>query len=163
MSWIDIVLIVLVGGFILTGLWAGFVQTLGNLIGAILGIIIAGHYVDNVMVLIHSTNGITRVVVYLILYALVSSIFGALFWIVCKLFSFIKIIPLVPTINHLLGAVLGLVEGLIAVGAAIFIALQFLPASTVTSALSHSVVAAGLLAIMQLFKFLLPQAFQILS
>lgn len=162
MPWIDIGLVVLVGGFVLTGFGFGFVQTAANLVGSILGIALAGRLVDPAMNLIGSQSGITRIIVYIVLYAFISALLGFIFWILRKTFGFLKVVPLVPTINRLLGAVLGLIEGLIAVGAAIFIALQFLPEATVTSTLQHSVVAVWLVLIMQAFKFLLPEALRVL-
>ncbi len=163
LPWIDIGLLILVGGFTITGFAVGFVQTAANLAGTILGIALAGRFVDPVMAFLHSASGITRVIVYLVLYALLSRLVGFAFWLVRKTFGFLRHIPLVPTVNRLLGAALGLLEGLIAVGAAIFIALQFIPETTVTSALQQSTVAAWLLVLMQAFKYLLPQAMRLLN
>ena len=44
MSTFDIVLLVIIGGFGLFGLWFGIVHTLGSLLGTALGIFLASHY-----------------------------------------------------------------------------------------------------------------------
>ena len=44
MSLIDIILLVLVGVFAVHGLWFGFIRTLGNGVGLIVGSIVASQY-----------------------------------------------------------------------------------------------------------------------
>ncbi len=162
MPWIDIVLLVLLAGFTITGLLLGFVQTAGNVLGTIVGVYVAGVLVDPAMSLIHSTSGITRVVTFIVLYGLASRLFDVAFWFVRKTFGFLAWIPLIPTLNHIVGAVLGLLEGVIAVSACVFIAAQFLPEALVHSTVATSAVAGYLLALMTVVKFLLPQALQLL-
>lgn len=163
MPWIDIGLLVLVGGFVLTGLFSGFVQMVANLVATILGIALAGRLIDPAMAYFHTTNGATRVIAYIVLYSVLSALIGFAFWILRKTFGFLRHVPLVPTINRLLGAVFGLLEGLLALGAAIFVALQFIPETTVSGWLMQSTVASYLLVVMSTFKFLLPQALQLLK
>ncbi len=163
MPWIDIGLLVLIVGFTLVGFWLGFVQMMGNLLGTFLGITVAGRLVDPVMTWMHSDSGWTRVIVFIVAYSIVSRVFDVVFWFVRKTFGVISWLPLAGLANRMVGAVLGLAEGIIAIGAALFVASAFVPEPTLQAWLATSSVAWALLAIMQLFKFLLPEAIRLLN
>lgn len=165
MPWIDIVLLVLLAGFALTGLWLGFVQTLGNIVGTVVGIMVASHLIDPVA---HwfgwaTTAGWQRVLLFIFLYGLVSRLFDLAFWIVRKVLGFVAWVPFVPTINRILGAVLGLIEGGLAIAAALFIASTVLPEATVQAFIHPSVIAQLLLVVTSVVKYLLPEAMRLVS
>ncbi len=44
MALFDLILIIILGGFVLFGLWFGFIHTLGSLLGIVVGAFVAGHY-----------------------------------------------------------------------------------------------------------------------
>lgn len=165
MPWIDIILLVVLAGFVLTGLWLGFIQTLGDIVGTVVAIAIASHLIGPVSEWFGwaTTAGWQRVLLFIFLYGLISRLWALLFWLVRKVLGFVAWIPFVPTVNRILGAVLGLVEGVLAVAAALFIASTVLPAATVEAFIRPSAVAQLLLAMTSVVKYLLPEAMRLVS
>ncbi len=164
MSWIDINLLVLIVGFTVVGFAVGFVQMAGNLLGTIIGIVLASRLTGTVAGWVGAAEaGWARVTVFLVLYGIVSGLFGLVTWVASMAFGLVKLVPLVPTVNRLLGAVLGAAAGVVTVGAALFVAGQLLPPETVRSAIETSVVAGPLVSLMRLSTFLLPEALRVIQ
>ena len=161
MGFIDIVLIVIVGAFVFFGLFFGLVHTIGSLIGTILGILGASHFVEptfDAFGFILGGGSAARIIIFIILFLVVSRLFGVILWFVEKIFGFFSIIPFAGTINRLLGAALGLIEGIVVVGVVIFYSMQVLPEDTLLAALESSVVADFLLATVSALQILFPEA-----
>lgn len=130
MNYADIVLIVLVGGFTLAGLFFGLFRTLGTLVGTIIAALFTGRVID----LLHGSFGflfgggeIARVIIYLIVFLIISRLIGLAFWIVGKMFGIVSWLPFVKSIDHLLGGLFGFVEGIILVGFVLLYASHVLP------------------------------------
>ncbi len=130
MNYADIVLIVLVGGFTLGGLFFGLFRTLGTLVGTIVAVIFTGRVIE---VLSHTFGflfgggEIGRVVIYLIVFLILSRLVGLAFWIIGKALGIITWLPFVKSIDHLLGGVFGFIEGIIVCGIVLLYASHVLP------------------------------------
>lgn len=130
MNYADIVLIVIVGGFTLYGLFQGLFRSLGTLVGTIIAAIFTGQVIE---ILSHTFGflfggGSTgRVIIYIIVFLLISRLVGLAFWIVGKIFGIVSWLPFVKSIDHLLGGLFGFVEGVIIVGFALLYASNVLP------------------------------------
>ena len=165
MPLVDLVLIIIVGAFVLFGLFFGFVHTLGSLVGSVLGIVLATRLlepaVDKFSFFFNNNESVASVVIFIILFVLISKLIGLVFWILGKVFGILSWIPFAKTINRLLGSVLGFVEGVIVVGVIIYFALKFLPDSTVSAWLNDSAVANYLLAVMSALQALFPESLRI--
>ncbi|MBI5794174.1 CvpA family protein [Candidatus Uhrbacteria bacterium] len=160
MGFIDIVLIVIVGAFVFFGLFFGLVHTIGALLGTILGIVVASHFVEptfDAFGFLLGGGSVARIIIFIILFLVVSRLMGVVLWFVEKIFGFFSIIPFAGTINRLLGAVLGLIEGIVVVGVVLFYAMQVLPQDTLLAALDSSVVANFLLATVSALQILFPE------
>ncbi|MBI4438238.1 CvpA family protein [Candidatus Uhrbacteria bacterium] len=160
MGFIDIVLLVIVGAFVFFGLFFGLVHTIGSLLGTILGIAVASHFVEptfNAFGFLLGGGSAARIILFIILFLVVSRLMGVLLWFVEKIFGFFSIIPFAGLINRLLGAALGLIEGIVVVGVVIFYAMQVLPEDTLLVALESSVVADFLLATVSALQILFPE------
>ena len=124
MSLIDIILLVIVGAFILHGLWFGFIRTLGSAVGLIVGAIVAGQYTDTAIdclgFLFNGNTTVAGVVLFLLILIITQRFVGFIFWIVDKIFGFLKWLPFVGFINRLLGGLLGVIEGFSLVAAGIY-------------------------------------------
>lgn len=160
MPLVDLALAIIVGAFVLFGLFFGFVHTLGSLIGSVIGIAIATRLVepavDRFGFFFNNNEGVASVVLFIILFTLISRGVGLIFWVLEKAFGFLSWIPFAKTINRLLGGILGFVEGVIVVGAVIYFALKFLPNGLVAGWLSQSSVADYLLTVMSALQLLMP-------
>jgi len=132
MPLIDIILIVLVGAFAVHGLWFGFIRTLGNGVGLIIGAIVASQYtglaVDYLGFLFANNFTVAGIVLFLLILIITQRLVGFVFWIVDRLFGFLKWLPFVGFINKLLGGILGLVEGLVLVGSGVYFVKLMFPA-----------------------------------
>ncbi|MEA2088987.1 MAG: CvpA family protein [Patescibacteria group bacterium] len=121
----DVILLIILTVFVVWGLFAGFIEALGSLVGIVLGIIVAGKYYivffgwfDCFLPLGDRT---LKVIAFLIIFILTAKLVGLLFFIIDKIFKLISIIPFLKTINRLLGAILGLAEGVFIAGGCVYI------------------------------------------
>ncbi len=159
-TFIDIVLIVIILAFVFFGLFFGLIHTIASLITTILGLIIAMHFVDPAFKsfgFILGGGDVARVVTFIFVFFLASRILGILLKLVGGLFSWFTYIPFATTINRLLGALFGFVEGIIVVGVVIFYAMQILPDDTLMHALKGSFMAKFLMAIMSMLQVFFPE------
>ncbi len=157
---LDFALLVLLGGFVLFGLWFGFVHTLGALAGSIVGAFGAGLLYEPVSAWFATTFGwnhnLLRVICFLVLFVLINRLVGLLFYAVERVFKFLTIIPFLSTIDHLIGAILGLLEGTLVLGLTLHVAQKF-PIGSFAGYIATSNVAAWLLKTSGILLPLLPK------
>lgn len=156
---VDVILLAVVLGLTVVGFVLGFVSSLGTLIGTIGGIIVASRVAPAISSAVHG-NAVVTVVLFIIIELIVSRLIGLLFWFVNRTYKIVAIIPFVKSINHLLGGILGFIEGLILVAATAYVAKQVLPSIVVVSVIDSSKVATQLLSIFDFLKALLPSSLQ---
>lgn len=123
MALIDIILLVILGGFVLFGFWFGFIHTLGSLIGVAAGAWIAGNYFDEVAnwgQFIWGGGDIGAVISFMLILIIVNRLVGLLFYFFDRVFDIIAIIPFLTSINRLLGALVGFLEGVFTIGLILF-------------------------------------------
>ncbi len=129
MSFFDIVLLVIIGGFGLFGLWFGLIHTLGSLIGTILGVYLAARWYAPVAAwLMHITgwNGnFSKVLVFILAFILINRLVGLAFYLLDRFFSIITRLPFIKSIDRLFGLVFGILEGLIVLGVSFFFINKF--------------------------------------
>ncbi|MBU1146153.1 CvpA family protein, partial [Patescibacteria group bacterium] len=93
----DLILILILGGFVLYGLWFGLINTLGVLVGTIAGAFLAARWYEPVAdwagFLFGGHTNLAKVVCFLILFIIINRLVGLVFWLIDKIFSFFKIIP----------------------------------------------------------------------
>lgn len=120
---IDIVLLVILAGFVLYGLFFGLIRTLGSLIGAIGGLWIALVFYPAIFEWMknlffgYETAG--KIAVFLVLFVLMNRLICFAFALIDRTFDLLSVIPFLKTINRLSGAALGFVEGGIILGFAL--------------------------------------------
>lgn len=161
MGFIDIILIVIVGAFVFFGLFFGLVHTLGSLIGTIFGIILASRLVDpafETFGFLFGGGAFARILIFIILFFLVTRVVGFVFWIVEKALGVLAWIPFARSFDRLLGGLFGFVEGVIVVGVVLFYAMQVLPDATLRTMLETSFVADFLIATMSALQVFFPEA-----
>lgn len=163
---VDVLLVVIVGLFVLFGLFFGLVHTLGSLIGTILGVVLSTRLIDPAFErfgFLFGGGGVAKVVLFIIIFLLVSRLIGLLFWVAERLLGVFAMIPFAKSINRLLGAVFGFIEGVVVVGVVLFFALQYLPDDAVKAALEQSMVADFLLATIAALQVLFPESVRVLK
>jgi uncharacterized membrane protein required for colicin V production len=119
-------LLVLLFGFVLFGLWFGFIHALGSLLGTVVGALIAGRLYEPIASWISSATSwdanVLRVVCFLVIFVVVNRTLGLLLYVVERIFRFLSIIPFVRTIDRLLGGILGFLEGVFVLGLTLYVA-----------------------------------------
>ncbi len=157
----DLILILILGGFVLYGLWFGLINTLGVLVGTIAGAFLAARWYEPVAdwagFLFSGHENLAKVVCFLILFIIINRLVGLVFWFIDKIFSFLKIIPFLGTINRLLGAVFGFLEGSLVLGLTLFVAEKYPLGDWFTTSLADSKIADYFITVGKILMPLLPE------
>lgn len=143
---VDIILIIILAAFVMSGMRYGFIQTLGNFVGSILGFMGAqawSPWFGGVMSKILPVKiGLAQVIAFIIIFIFIDRIVGILFKIADKLFKIVTMLPFISSINKLLGAILGLAEGIVLVGSSVYLILTFRLDPTLMAWFNGSTVAS---------------------
>lgn len=167
LSWFDLALVIIIGGFALFGLWFGFVHTLGSLLGTVFGAFFASRYYEPLSVWLMKLTGwqgnTTKVVAFILAFIVISRLIGFAFWLVDRLLSVITRLPFISSLNHLLGLALGFVEGLLTIGLVIYFIERFPVAPQYMQMLANSKIAPEASKLAHVFIPLLPEALKLLN
>lgn len=167
MSFFDLILVCIIGGFVLFGLWFGIVSTLGSLIGTVFGVYLASRwYVVPATWLINATGwnaNFSNVLVFIILYLIINRLVGFIFYIIDKSFSIITHLPFVNSLNRLLGGLFGFIEGVVALGIVFSFVSRFPLGPAFMAAVNASRVVAFCVSIASLLWPLVPEAIRALQ
>ena len=166
MQFIDIIFLIIIGGFAMFGFWFGFFHTVGSFFGTILGILLASRYYGPMADWLASLTGwgenISKVIMFVIAFFVINRIVGFLFWIVDKVFSVVTHLPFISSINRLSGLVLGFFEGVITLALVIYFIERFPLSDRLMDQLSNSQIAPTLSGVADLLVPLLPTALKML-
>ncbi|NQV11862.1 CvpA family protein [Candidatus Uhrbacteria bacterium] len=163
MMFLDLIILGLIAGFAIYGFSVGFVHTLSSLIGTVFSIIVAVH--THVTVAFWILPDImagqfwAQITVFFFILALGSKLVQILVEVIGKAFDVVSIIPFTKTINRILGVVVGLLEGVLIAGAALFVAISLpgLPESF-QLALDNSVMASTVMFVAMMLGAIFPEA-----
>lgn len=126
---IDVVLIIILSGFVFYGLFFGLIRALGAFLGVFAGAILASRlYVqasDWLEPFFFGYNNLGKVMVFLILFSLFNRLTGFLFYLLDRAFNLISIIPFLKTINRLGGAILGFLTGSLTIGLVLYVSAKY--------------------------------------
>ncbi len=161
MTTFDLILLLILGGFVAYGLWFGLIHSLGALVGTIAGAFFAARWYDDFAswlgFLFGGRENLAKVVCFLFLFIIINRLIGFGFWLADKIFSILTIIPFLKTINRLLGAAFGFIEGVLVLGLTLYVALRFPLGEWFTESLANSKVAHYLITVANILKPLLPE------
>lgn len=161
---LDLILLIIIFLFVAFGFTLGFIHSLGSLIGALVGAWVAGtfyQYLADLILPFFLGNQIAaEIFSFLFIFILVNRLFGLIVWFFNRIFNFISIIPFTKTLNRLLGAAFGFVEGVFVVGLTInfMLGLDFSP--WLSAAVSESLFAKLLLLLVAFLMPILPEIFK---
>ncbi|MBU1036445.1 CvpA family protein [Patescibacteria group bacterium] len=130
MSILDIIILVILAGFVWKGVRLGLIEGVGGIIGLFVGVYFASVYYDEVGEFfegfLFGSETLAAILGFLLIFILVNRLIAFVFWIINKVFNIIAIIPFLKTFNRLLGGIFGLIEGLILIGIILYV-LGFFP------------------------------------
>lgn len=156
----DLILILVLFLFIAIGFVLGLIQGIGAIVGVFLGSWAAVWYYEPLgvwltpILLGHSI--IARVLAFLLIFGLVNRLVGLVFYIIDRIFGLIAIIPFLKSINRILGAILGLIEGVLAISLVLFFITHLGISAWLTEVIASSKVAGWLMKAVDILSPLLP-------
>ncbi len=166
MSLFDIILLLIIAGFALFGLWFGLVRTVGSLIGTAVGVYVASRYYEQLANWIINLTGwnqnYVKVIIFIVSFLLITRIVGLIFWLIEKVLSIFTRLPFLHSIDRILGFVLGALEGALMVGVSLFFIARFPIGLPFMEGLAQSQVAPPLVRLASILIPLFPEALRIL-
>ena len=125
MPLIDVILVVILAGFVFYGLFFGLIRTLGVFVGLIAATFLASrlylpvsYWLENFF---FGYGNLGKVLVFVILFSLINRLVGFLFYLLNKTFNLISVIPFLKTFNRLGGLILGFLTGSLSIGLFIYV------------------------------------------
>lgn len=156
---IDLILVALLVFFAAFGFAAGFISSLGILVGLVAGFWAAFNFssaaADWLKPIFLGQLAAARVAAFFIVFVIANRLVSLIFWLIEKFFNLVSIIPFLKSINRLGGLVLGFLEGVLILGLSIFIIAKFgsyLP--WLADTLNGSAIAHALVWLTQFLTFL---------
>ena len=146
---VDIVLLLLLLGFVGAGLKDGFVHTLGRLIGAVVGFVAARAWSLKLATIFafFMPSAWAKLLAFILIFIFITRVVGLAFKLVDGVFEILSILPFLKSVNRLLGAILGFLEGFIILGGAIYVILGFKLEPHLVTWLSTSKIAPWILGV----------------
>lgn len=141
--------------FIVNGFRAGGVETLGRVIGALLGYLIAKAHAGlliGILALILPKSW-ANFIAFLAIFLIVNQLVGYLFKIAGRLLHLFTKLPILKQVDSLIGGFLGFIEGIIVIGGISWLAIEFVngqsslqikqgPVTEVINSLFNSLIAS---------------------
>ena len=170
MSILDICLLIILVGFVLNGLTKGLINLLGRVAGLLIGAFVASHfYLLAFSWCQHVFNGrdaLGKVVVFIVLFIVVTRLVDLLFKLIEKIFNLIAVIPGSKYINNIAGAALGFLEGSLFLGLIIYVVSRYAIVGNflgISEQLTNSAISPMLLKIVNIVLPILPDALKALQ
>lgn len=159
---IDVVLLLIIAGFVLFGYWFGIIHTLGSLIGTLIGAFVAGKWYLTVAGILQVVTGwddnTVQVISFAVLFLIVNRLVGFFFWVADRVTRIFQSLPFLRSINRLLGAIIGFFEGAITLGLLLYVIDKIPVHPNFMRALARSEVAPYLLDLAGVLLPLIPEA-----
>lgn len=146
----------------------GLIRSVGRIIGLIIGAFVASHFYlvffEWGRSLAGSHEAVGKVIAFIALFIVASSLVNLIFFIIEKIFNFIAFIPGSRYLNNILGALLGLLEGSLFLGLIVFVASRYaLIGQLFGDSLAQSIIAPWLLRVVNIILPVLPEALKALK
>ena len=167
MSIFDLVILIIISGFALFGLWFCLVHTLGSLIGTAFGVYLASRFYEPVAGWIINFTGwgqnYIKVIVFVVTFLLITRLVGFIFWVMEKFLTIFTRMPFIHGLDRIMGAIFGFLEGAIVVGVTLFFISRFPISLPFMEGLAHSQLAPPLVKLASILIPLFPEAIRLLK
>ncbi|OIO47871.1 MAG: hypothetical protein AUJ28_00300 [Parcubacteria group bacterium CG1_02_37_51] len=163
---IDIILIIILAGFVILGFKSGLIFVVGRIIGLFVGAFVAGHYYLQFAYyftdISFSSTTIQNFISFIVLFGITSQLVGLVFYLVNKAFDAVAIIPGMKAINRLAGGIFGFFEGVLIISMVLYLIYLFPFSSIMDNFIAGSKFAYIFLNISQIMSFLIPDSVEAL-
>lgn len=164
---LDLVLLIILFIFVAFGFALGLIQTIGALIGVVIGGWLAGVYYEPVgswLEPILLGNMVTaRIIAFILVFTFFNRLIGLAFWFINKIFNLISIIPFTKSLNRLLGSLLGFLEGTLAIGIVLYFISQITISDWLVNAIASSPIALWFIEMANFLSPIVPAIFSKVS
>jgi membrane protein required for colicin V production len=167
MSWLDIVFLVIIGLSGFRGLRAGLIHSVVSLLGVIFGVYISVRYysVGADWLIAHTSwaPNVSRVLVFVISFFLILTLMKLLFWLFERFVAVITVLPLMTTVDKVLGLVFGVLSAALSLGVMVYFIERFPLGSSFMGILATSEIAPVLSIMAGVLVPLFPEALRLLK
>ncbi len=162
LQWIDAILLILLIGFVAWGFANGFIRALGGIIGIIVAGALASRYylilASFITPYVGGNVSVAALISFSVLFLLIGRLFGLVVWLFQKAFDIIAFIPFLKSINRVIGALFGLILGILLTGTILYVASKYSAIWPPFNAMvSHSFVSQFVLKYSKLVQVFFPQ------
>ncbi len=158
---LDLILILILFIFISFGFALGLVQTVGALIGVVLGAWAAGAWYEPLGLWLQDITlgnaAFSRIIAFVAIFVIINRLVGLIFYIINKIFNLISIIPFAKSLNRIMGAFLGALEGVLVLGLILYFVSRFAFTDWIINVLTASKMAMFLVWVANILAPLLPE------
>ncbi|NMC51697.1 CvpA family protein [Candidatus Kuenenbacteria bacterium] len=159
---IDIILLIIILGFIINGWQLGLIKTLGALIGILVGVVLAGHFFNELAVLLTPVFGgrenLANIISFLAIFLIVNGLVAMGIWLLKGTLKLLSFVPFVKLVDHIGGAVVGLVCGVFVLGILIVVVYKYPVINFLTVYLEQSKIVPFIVKGSSVVMPLLPEA-----
>ena len=161
MTIFDVVILIILTGFIVSGFIKGLIRSVGSLVAVIAGVWAALYFspvlYEWLSKLFFGNINMGKIVCFMIVYIIVNRLINFGFSVLNTTYNFISFIPFLRTINRVGGALFAFVEGGLVLGLLLYAAMNFpFLKDVLTGWAKHSQVAPFLISYSKFFLPILP-------
>jgi len=159
MTIFDVILLLLLGGFVMFGLWFGIIHTLGAIVGTFAGAFFAGLWYEPLGAWFETIFGhpnLMRIFAFILIFLIINRLIGFGFYVLDRIFNFLNTVPFLKTVNRLIGGVLGFFEGLLVIGLSLFIIVRFPVSDWFVEVLQASALTPWFIRVSSILQWMLP-------
>ena len=158
MTLFDLVLLLVLLGFVWFGLWHGLVRTISGIVTFVLSLIIASRWYEflalKILALLGDNFTLSRILSFLLIFLVAQAIIFFIFRALNKVFDF----SILKIFNRLAGALFGLIQGGLILGFILYFSSKIPIGVAWSNFLETSVVASILIGFSNILLPLLPKA-----
>ncbi|HOZ36992.1 MAG TPA: CvpA family protein [bacterium] len=159
---VDIILLIILIGFIINGWQMGLIKTLGALVGILVGIVLASHFFTELAYLFTPIFGgrenLAKIISFIAIFLITNGVIAMGIWLLKGTLKLLSFVPFVKLIDHLGGGVIGLVCGVFVLGIIIIVADKYPIANFLTVYFEQSKIVPYLAKGSSVLMPLLPEA-----
>ncbi len=161
----DVIVLILLAGFVFYGFFFGLIRAVGALAGMIVGAWVASNYYLSVFQWVDQwwpgNPNTGKIISFIICFAVASRLVSWLFVLFEQAFNLAAVVPFLKTLNRLFGAVFGFIEGALTLGLILYVAGRYLSlSSTLGHWLEESSIVAFLINFSKILAPLLPELYK---
>ena len=168
MPTIDVIILIIIAGFVFYGFFKGFIKMIGDFIGFIAGVYISTHYYLDFAYTLHNwginSENLAKIISFVVLFSVSSKLISIFLSLFKYFFKAISLLPFVKTINRVLGAVVAFAIGSLSLGLLVYFLSKYIgETSKLAERLTESSFVPWLLKLGDILMPLLPEALKLIK